>query len=464
VEPVESSVLGRFITTWQGTTRPRTGLDPLLDAVEHLQGAPLPASILEPEILPARVADYDPADLDTLIAAGEVVWVGIEPLGDRDGRLSLYLTDHLPRLWRPRASDDEVGATEQAILDALGKGGAAFFPALHEAAGGGYPGETLSALWNLVWRGLVTNDSLHALRSFVRPPARNRRMSQARAFRSRRTTPASGEGRWSLVEPRAGRRASDTEWTSGVAQQLLTRYGIVTREVAAAEGLVGGFSGVYEVFRTLEERGRLRRGFFAAGVGATQFALPAALDLLRSLRSDPEEPEAVRLAATDPANPYGAILKWPDTDSPLDARTRGATRSVGATVILVNGALAAYAGRQGRSVLSYLPPSEPERSQVGRSVAAALARLAGPEERAGAGLLVAEINGQPVSAHPLTEFLLQAGFVPSALGLRVPRGTSGTPAASHLPANLERARARPARPLRSSPFAALRPSHGRDRD
>jgi ATP-dependent Lhr-like helicase len=276
---------------------------------------------------------------------------------------------------------------------------------------------------------------------------------QARAFRSRRTTPASGEGRWSLVEARVGdRHVSDTEWASGIAQQLLTRYGIVTREVAGAEGLAGGFSGVYDVFRTLEERGRLRRGFFASGVGATQFAVPAALDLLRSLRADPDAPEVVTLAATDPANPYGAILKWPDTDTPLDAGSRGPTRSVGASVVLVNGALSAYMGRQGRSMLSYVPSAEPDRSGIGRAVAAALSDLAVASERVGAGLLIGEINGRPSANHPLTGFLLAAGFVASALGLRVPRRAPATPAAG------ERSRAArsPSRTLRSSPFAALR--------
>src|SRR5581483_123416 len=97
VEPVDQAVLGRFATTWQGIVKRRSGADALLEAIEQLQGAPLPASILETEILPARIDVYDPADLDAVTAAGEVVWVGVEPLGERDGRVALYLADHLPR-------------------------------------------------------------------------------------------------------------------------------------------------------------------------------------------------------------------------------------------------------------------------------------------------------------------------------------------------------------------------------
>jgi len=295
---------------------------------------------------------------------------------------------------------------------------------VHDAAGDGYPGDTIDALWNLVWRGLVTNDSLHALRAFVRPPARERRHgATGRAFRSRRATPPTGEGRWGLVQGRIGPAVSDTELSTAIAQQLLTRYGIVTREVAAAEGLVGGFSGIYTVFRTMEERGRLRRGYFASGVGATQFALPAAVDLLRSLRNDPDEPEVVHLAATDPANPYGAILKWPEPDSAPAGGARGPTRSVGASVVIVNGRLGAYLGRHARQVVSYLPAEEPDRSMVGRAIAGRLAAMALVGEGREGGLLVAEINGTAAPAHPLAAYLAEAGFVPSAMGLQVRRDT-----------------------------------------
>ena len=172
VEPVDPAVFGRLLTSWQGVVRRRLGLDALLDAIENLQGAPLPASIFESEILAARVEGYNPSDLDALTAAGEVVWCGIEPLGDRDGRLALYLTDHLaaappepPRRWICRRASGRSSAHLEAE-------GASFFAALHDEAGGGYPGETVDALWDLVWKGVITNDTFHALRAFTQPPER----------------------------------------------------------------------------------------------------------------------------------------------------------------------------------------------------------------------------------------------------------------------------------------------------
>ncbi len=407
VEPVEPAVLGRLVTTWQGAVRRRSGLDALLDAVENLQAAPLAGSIFESEILAARVEDYHAADLDALAAAGEVVWCGLEPLGDRDGRIALYLTDHLPRLRRaPRT--DEIAGREQAILDHLRAQGASFFTAIHQAAGGGYPGETVDAVWDLVWRGLVTNDTFHALRAFTRPPERRqRRPPSGRSFHTRRVAPPSAEGRWSLVEQRTAAPVSPTEWAAATAQQLLARYGVITREVAAAEGIFGGFSAVYDVLKAMEDAGRVRRGYFVSAVAATQFALAPALELLRSLRDAPEEAEAVLLSATDPASPYGTMLPMPEVASMRP------TRSVGALVILVNGALAAYISRGSRQLTVFLPEDEPARSTVGRSLARRLADLG--------SVLVGEINGMPADQHPLAPFLLQAGFHPSAMGFQIRR-------------------------------------------
>jgi ATP-dependent Lhr-like helicase len=412
VEPVEAPVFVRLLTSWQGLIRRRAGLDALLDAIEHLQGAPLAASVFELEILAARVEGYSPSDLDALCAAGEVVWCGIEPLGERDGRLALYLTDHLPRLRMPSTPGDVTGR-ERAILDHLEGEGASFFAAIHQAAGGGYPAETVDALWDLVWKGLVTNDTFHPLRAFTRPPERRPRKPAGRSFRTRRVSPPSAEGRWSLVAQRIGPAVSPTEWSTAVAQQLLSRYGVLTREVAGAEGIYGGFSAVYDVLKALEDAGRIRRGYFVAGVGATQFALPAALELMRALREPPEEPEVVVLSATDPANPFGTMLKWPESG---DAAGRGATRTVGAQVILINGMLAAYLSRGARQVLVYLPEDEPQRSTLGRPLAAQLAAMA----RAG-GLMIAEINGARIADHPLAPYLVEAGFHPSAMGYMVRR-------------------------------------------
>ena len=185
---------------------------------------------------------------------------------------------------------------------------------------------------------------------------------------------------------------SPTEWSTATAQQLLARYGVLTREVAAAEGISGGFSAVYDVLKAMEDAGRIRRGYFVGGVGATQFALPAALELMRSLREPPEDAETVVLAATDPANPYGTMLKWPAAGEADGTGGRGPTRTVGSLVVLVNGSLAAYISRGGRQLLVFLPEDEPARSIVGRALASRLARLARAEEGRG-GLLIAEING-----------------------------------------------------------------------
>ena len=444
IEPVDQAVLGRFSTTWQGIVKRRHGADALLDAIEQLQGAPLPASILETEILPARIDFYDPADLDAVTAAGEVVWVGVEPLGERDGRVALYLADHLPRLLAPQPaqSPPELSARETAILEALRSSGATFFGPLLAAVGGGYPGETVDALWNLVWQGLVTNDTFHALRAFTRARAPRRRMKMRRddvsSFRSRRLAPPSAEGRWALVPRRdtaasgrskAAATADSTKWAAATTQQLLARHGVLTREAVASESIPGGFGLIYPVLKGLEDNGRIRRGYFVAGLGATQFAMPGALDLLRSMRDVPDEPEVAVLAATDPANPYGATLKWPargsaqasisevKKDSVVDAG-RGPTRSVGATVILVNGALAAYLARGDRQLLTFLPESEPDRSKVGRAVGRVLidrARTGGDAPR---GMLIEEIDGTAPSRHPMSPFLAEAGFVGGAMGFQ----------------------------------------------
>jgi ATP-dependent helicase Lhr and Lhr-like helicase len=412
VEPVDAAALGRFAMSWQGIVRRRTGLDAVLDAVEQLQGTPLPASELEREILPARVEGYEPSDLDRLLAAGEVVWLGVETLGERDGRLALYLTDHLRLLRPPDAGPGPQSDLEQRIVTHLGSSGASFFPALLAGIGGGFPQETIGALWDLVWRGLVTNDTLHALRAFVGPDERATRTGRA-AFRSRREMPRTALGRWSLVADRVHGRPSSTEWATAVARQLLARHGVLTREAMAVEAIPGGYSAVYDVLRAMEDGGRVRRGLFVGGLGAAQFALPAAIDLLRSLRDPAEAPLVVTLASTDPSNPYGGILRWPA--APPEAG-RGPTRSVGTRVVFVDGELVAWLSRGDRQLLVWLPEDEPQRSRALASLASELARLA--DETAGRqGLLIGDVNGQPVSAHLLAPFLADAGFSRGAMGM-----------------------------------------------
>jgi ATP-dependent helicase Lhr and Lhr-like helicase len=441
VEPVEQRTLARLFTRWQGVVQPRRGLDALLDVIENLQGAPLPASLLETEILPARIVDYKSADLDTLIAAGEVVWVGLEPLGERDGRVGLYLAERLPLLWpiKPAGSEQPLSEREQTIVAHLQRNGASFFQPLHDSIGGGYPGETLEALWSLVWRGLLTNDALHALRAYCEKPAgtgRNakpaRRVHNQSSFRSRRTTPPTAQGRWSLndvaFDAARNNPTGQTEWSHAIAQQLLTRYGVVFRETAHAETLPGGFSAVYDVLKALEESGRVRRGYFAADLGATQFAMPAAVDLLRSLRTtQQEQSEVMMLAATDPANPYGALLRWPTAPEAGSSLTR----SVGARVVLVDGALAAYIRRGNPNLQILLPEDEPQRSQTARALAEFLVhhvqRDNNPEGRGRTSMLITQVNGVPVAGHPLARFLLDAGFQAAPLGFNVRRNLPSLP-------------------------------------
>ncbi|HZZ83853.1 MAG TPA: DEAD/DEAH box helicase [Anaeromyxobacteraceae bacterium] len=420
IEPAEPAALARTVLSWQGVTKPGRGPDALLDAVERLQGAPLPASLLETEILPARVEGYRRGDLDPLAAAGEVRWVGVEPLGDRDGRVALYLADALPRLLPPGGGDPEepLPVREAAILAALAARGASFFAELHQAAGGGFEQQTVDALWSLAWRGLVTNDTFEPLRAYSEPRVvrreRTRRMAAHPAYRSRRGAPHAAGGRWTLVVGAGGGEAvSPTAWSAATAQQLLARHGLVTREVAQLEGLPGGFGAIYEVLRRLEEGGRVRRGFFVAGVGAMQFAQPGALELLRSLRQPGEAPEVVALAAADPANPYGGLLAWPEA-----AGERRPARAVGARVVLVDGALAAWLAKGGRQLLAWLPELEPDRARVGAALAAVLAGEARLALSRREPTLLAEIDGRPAAEHPLAAFLVAAGFLPSADGLR----------------------------------------------
>jgi ATP-dependent Lhr-like helicase len=433
VEPVEQATLARLLTRWQGVIQPRRGLDALLDSIENLQGAAIPASILETEILPARVVEYKPADLDMLIAAGEVTWVGLEPLGERDGRVALYLADKLPQLWPPMREDAvTLNEREQAIVDYLRVRGASFFQDLHDGVGGGYPGETLEALWSLVWKGMVTNDGMAALRAYcerqsnTKKPAR--RVHNQMGFRSRRTTPPTGQGRWGLQAAafvEGQQSASATAWRHAIAQQLLNRYGVVFRETAHAENLPGGFSAVYDVLKAMEESGKIRRGYFAADLGATQFALPSAVDLLRSLRergriqAGTDRMEMVQLAATDPANPYGSLLRWPAGG---DA-TSSLTRSVGARVILCNGSLIAYLRRGNPSVQIFLPDDEPQRSNIAKALATFLVERVKDRGEDGEirGMLIATINGVAAGEHEMARFLLNAGFAVGAMGFNVRR-------------------------------------------
>jgi ATP-dependent Lhr-like helicase len=283
---------------------------------------------------------------------------------------------------------------ESPIVDYLRTHGASFFAQIH-AAVGGFPNELIDQIWELVWRGVLTNDTFQALRAFTRGKSAERRIATARAsVRSRREAPATTQGRSSLVESLM--RHSGVEQANAWPSTALTLWRRHPRN--AAWNRLPVASARSPILKAMEEAGRARRGYFVAGLGATQFATAGALDLLRSFRDAPAQAEVVLLAATDPANPYGALVKWPEP---------GLQRAAGASVILVNGALAAHLGRGDRQLSIFLPEAEPERSTVARSIAARLATILSEGTRR--ALLITSINDEPAARSPLAPYL--AGWV-----------------------------------------------------
>jgi len=447
VEPVEQEGYARFLASWHSLGRPRRGPEGLLAAIEQLQGAPLPASALESEILPARVQGYRPGDLDALCAAGVVLWRGVDPLGDSDGRVALYLNEAYAYLAPPAVRAE--GPLAERVREALRRRGAVFFADLARETGA-FGADLVRALWDLVWAGEVTNDTLAPLRSLARAAKKSGRRRDraggatglpgrgALGAGSWRSGPPGSEGRWSLLpelaaadgaarkdagaarkDAGAARKdpgvpsglPSETERRAALARVLLERHGVLTREAVAAENIAGGFSAVYEVLRAMEEAGRVRRGYFVAGLGAAQFALPGADDRLRASR-DPSQDEEARtlvLAATDPASPWGAAVPWPE--SPAAARPQ---RAAGALVVARDGRLLAWVGRTERSLLTFLPEAEPARGEAIRAIAEALAGLVNEGRRR--SVLLATVDGAPVAESPLAGELREAGFLVSSYG------------------------------------------------
>lgn len=340
VEPVEPEALARFLPAWHGIPAQRGGIDQLVETLGVLQGAALVASSLETHVLPQRVKGYRPTDLDELCTSGEVVWVGSGAIGSGDGRVRLFFADQLPLLAAGiEPPDPPAGALHDRVRELLGARGAVFWGQIREADPLATDTELLAALWDLVWAGEVTNDSLAPLRAIVggaraKPgsAASARTRGRPRPGRLNRIGPPAGAGRWSLVAPLLEPRPSSTVAAHAVATQLLERHGVLTREAALAEGVVGGFSAVYGVLKVLEERGQTRRGYFVSGLGAAQFSLPGAVDRLRGVREVPDHDDTppVVLAATDPAQPYGSTLAWPDSPG-------RPARSAGALVVLHQG-------------------------------------------------------------------------------------------------------------------------------
>ncbi|BBH15842.1 DEAD/DEAH box helicase [Nocardioides baekrokdamisoli] len=411
IEPVEPAVLGRFLPAWQNVTGRRLrGIDGVLTALDQIAGLVLPASAVEGLVLPARVSDYQPAFLDELTASGEVLWAGHGSLPGNDGWISLHLADSAGlSLPIPHPTDD--GAIGWSILKALAGGGAWFFHqlagAVREEQGAQIPDASIAdALWELVWTGHISNDTLAPIRALIsgrgahKTAARPRVGSRARAVV--RTGPPQTSGRWSLL-PAAS--VDVTLRAQATAERLLGGYGIVTRGIAA--DLPGGFSGVYKVLSAYEDVGRCRRGYFVEGLGAAQFGTPGAVDRLRTY-TDQHSSAAVTLAATDPANPYGAALPWPAT---ADGHRPG--RKAGAVVVLVDGELALYVERGGKTLLTF---AVDDLGAAAGSLAAAA--------RAGAlgRLTIQKADGSAVlggGETPIRAALEAAGFVVTPRGLRL---------------------------------------------
>jgi ATP-dependent Lhr-like helicase len=421
IEPAPPEALARFLPVWQGVERPQRGLDGLLDAVEMLQGAPLLASDLDNLILPTRVTGYVPSDLDELCAAGEVTWRGVESVGTGDGRIAIYLADSVPLLAPlPTTIEDPLAVR---VHDFLALRGAVFFDEIAREIGG-FRNDVFDALWSLVWSGHVTNDTLAPLRARrrTRGEASGRRRREGggrrerRGFRSRRTTRQPGaEGRWSLIDYQASGAGdaaySLTQRQTAVTEQLIRRYGILVRSAINRETVEGGFAALYPILRAMEETGRVRRGYFVAGMGGAQFASPGSDELLRRAPNpvEPGDAGVVVLAASDPANAYGSILKWPATRVENVQPQRGG----GARVLLLEGQLLAYLGRTGNHLLTFSPDDPADEPLWREKLSAALASLANRTS----AVLVGQIDGAPAGASPMAADLARRGFVVTHRGL-----------------------------------------------
>nr|WP_250646034.1 ATP-dependent helicase [Microbacterium ihumii] len=430
VEPVAPEAYARFLPDWQHLSRPLEGVDGVLAVVEQLAGVPIPASAWESLVLPSRIRDYSPAMLDELTSSGEVVWAGHGTLPGRDGWVSLHPADLAPfTLPIPEAPDDSAsggsGDLERALLEALGHGGAYFASQLKEMAGAENEQSVLEALWNLTWAGRVTNDTFAPVRTLLAGGSQAhksvRRAPRTRTFRgvslgsvsfsggsTAPPRPTATGGRWSLLmTDRADSGAAASRRATVSAGLLLDRYGVVTRGAVQSEGTPGGFAQAYRILAGFEEAGHCRRGYVIERLGAAQFAASTTVDRLRTFANlpDPAPLRAITLAATDPANPYGAALAWP--------RREGVShrpgRKAGGLVVLVDGALVLYLERGGRTVLAFDDDPEALRAAASDLVATARARRLDT-------LTVEKINGEPIYGTPFATALQEAGFVATPRG------------------------------------------------
>ncbi len=413
VAAVEGDTYARFLPAWHGIGS-EAGREARLDeALDQLEGMPLSFVELERAILPARVRGFDPRQLDERGALGQRVWVGRGALGDRDGRIALHRRDRIALLSEPPEPPEDLEPLHHAILAHLEQRGASFFTELLAATRQPSEKTLFEALWDLVWAGLVTNDTFAPLRAL------GERSSGSGGRRGRAVRASASAGRWSLVAPLFATPVSPTERAHARARLLIERYGVVSRDAMALEAIPGGFSAVYPVYRAMEEAGKIRRGHFVDGFAGAQFAYAGAVDRLRGARRAGDEPEALVLAATDPANPYGALLPWPATTRDA-ARPR---RAVGASVVLVDGAPQLFADRGGQRIWSFRHP-EPAREADDRALAVRALRALFDDRRR-TGIRVEEIDGETAPGAALAELFVRAGFRRGYKGLELDRRGSG---------------------------------------
>lgn len=434
VEPVSPETLAVFAPAWHGISgapqRGRPPIDALVSAVEQLQGAAVPASALETLVLPSRVPGYDPSLLDELTSSGEVLWAGQGSLPGGDGWVALYFADTAPLLM-PDPVEITMTPLHEAVLEVLGGGGALFFRELAGRVGslmaGSVPddGMLTAAVWDLVWAGRITGDTLAPLRATLgtgRPAHRPATTRRRRPVLPTRSGPPTVGGRWWLLP---GAADDPTQRAHAQAEALLERHGVVTRGAVTAERLPGGFAAVYQVLRAFEESGRCRRGYFVEGLGGAQFALPGAVDRMRAAaapsRSEAPDPDpwstrrpegngrrAVVLAAADPANPYGAALPWPAHPGEVSHKPG---RKAGSLVVLVDGHLVLYVERGGKTLLSF---TDDDRLQPAVDALALAVR-----DGALGKLTVERADGTAINDSPLGAALESAGFHPTPRGLRL---------------------------------------------
>lgn len=401
IAPVEAPVFARFLAKWHGIGSDRGGLGRLREALEQLEGTALPASAwLEGTILRTRVRGYNAEELDQLGAMGEIVWIGRGPLGPKDGSLSIMRRDRVPLLLDPPEPpagllddpDDERSAVRKALHDHLVERGASFMVALQRAAGDVPAAEVTAALWDLVWAGLVTNDTFTPLRSLW---ARKRRKVGA--------SRVVAGGRWSSVLelfPDLSAQPSATERAHARAAMLMERYGVACSAAAKADGLPGGFSAVYPVLREMEEAGRARRGWFVDGLMGAQFAVPGAVDRLRAGRNE-EEPRVTVIDAADPASPWGTLLSWPESAG----RPR---RVAGSVVVSLGGTPVLFVEKGERHWVTFPVADEPE--TLARAVQGWL-DTQGDRWRT---IRIDKIDGGSASESPRRDAFVAAGFAVGA--------------------------------------------------